>query len=499
MKPFRILLFLLSVFAILLLVSFFFPSDGIRIHNKFTLRFVTPEEIFQKDAVVYKDISEILSQSLVLYDSLPSVDVLPEAADYTNLDSSRSNEDSLQINIHRIEFPANDSSILFPFFRQLKRLNTTGELIRILHYGDSQIEQDRMTSYIRSRLQDRFGGSGIGLRPAVSLYGFQLSLRHYASDNWKRYTAFGNNDLSPEHNRYGVLASFARFTPYPEDDIQKDANSHTAWIQLVEPGRVKSLSGKYDLCRIYYGNCTEPVMYELYTDNALFDVDFLLPTTGVSEKSWHFNKPPSDLKIEFTGYVSPDFYCIALDGKRGIAVDNIPMRGSSGLVFTKIDQSMLKDMYKALNVKMLLLQFGGNAVPYIANNYSWYEKKFTNQLLMLKKICPGVPIIVIGVSDMSIKEKDVVVSYPNLESIRDALKNATFNADCAYWDMYEAMGGANSMPAWVNAEPPLASPDFIHFNSTGARIIAEMFYNAFIYEYDNYLEITENQKTSSRK
>lgn len=492
MKPFKILLFLLSVFAILFLVSFFFPEDGIKIHNKFTIHFVTHEEIFHKDAIVYKDISEILSQNLVLYDSLPTADILFEVADQANLDSSRSNEDSLQINIHRIEFPANDSSILFPIFRQLKGLKTSGKLIRILHYGDSQIEQDRMTSYIRSRLQDRFGGSGIGLRPAVSLYGFQLSLRHYASDNWMRYTAFGNTNLGLDHNRYGVLASFARFTPYSDDDIQPDANSHTAWIQLIEPGKVKSSTGKYNRCQIYYGNCTEPVMYELYTNDVLFDVDFLLPTMDVGEKSWHFEKPPSNLKIEFTGYVSPDFYCIALDGDRGIAVDNIPMRGSSGLVFTKIDQSLLKDMYKALNVKMLLLQFGGNAVPYIASNYSWYEKKFTSQLLMLKKICPGVPIIVIGVSDMSLKEKDKIISYPNLESIRDALKKATFNAGCAYWDMYEAMGGANSMPAWVYAEPPLASTDFIHFNSKGARIMAEMFYDAFIYEYENYLATIEH-------
>jgi len=488
MKPSGILLFLLSVFAVLLFVSFFFPADGIRINNKFTIRFVTPEEIFHKDPVVYKDISDILNQSLALYDSLPSVDLLSEETSDINPDTS----------VHRIEFPANDSSILFPFFRQLKRLHTSGELIRILHYGDSQIEEDRMTSYIRSRLQDRFGGSGIGLRPAVSLYGFQLSLRQYASDNWMRYTAFGNTGSGLEHNRYGVLASFARFTPYPEDHIQTDTNSYQAWIQLVETGKVRSLTGKYNRFQIFYGNCTEPVMYELYANGVLYDVDFLLPSIDMSEHSWHFDRSPSNLKIEFKGYVSPDFYCISLDADRGIAVDNIPMRGSSGLIFTKMDQSLLKDMYKALNVKMILLQFGGNAVPYIASNYKWYEKKFTNQLLMLEKTCPGVPIIVIGVSDMSIREKDRIISYPNLESIRDALKNATFNAGCAYWDMYEAMGGANSMPAWVYAEPSLASTDFIHFNSRGARIIAEMFYNAFIYEYENYLKTAENQKILTR-
>ena len=57
----------------------------------------------------------------------------------------------------------------------------------------------------------------------------------------------------------------------------------------------------------------------------------------------------------------------------------------------------------------------------------------------------------------------------------------------AYWDMYLAMGGHNSMPGWVNAEPALAQPDYVHFSTTGSRLIGNMFYNALIYEYNNYL------------
>jgi hypothetical protein len=52
--------------------------------------------------------------------------------------------------------------------------------------------------------------------------------------------------------------------------------------------------------------------------------------------------------------------------------------------------------------------------------------------------------------------------------------------------MYKAMGGKNSMPSWVFAEPPLASDDFVHFNPRGAKTIAQMFYNAFILEYHRF-------------
>ncbi len=43
------------------------------------------------------------------------------------------------------------------------------------------------------------------------------------------------------------------------------------------------------------------------------------------------------------------------------------------------------------------------------------------------------------------------------------------------------------MPSRVYAQPALAGSDFVHFNQKGARVIAEMFYNALYYEYEKYL------------
>ncbi len=52
--------------------------------------------------------------------------------------------------------------------------------------------------------------------------------------------------------------------------------------------------------------------------------------------------------------------------------------------------------------------------------------------------------------------------------------------------MYEVMGGKNSMPKWVNAEPKLAAKDYIHFTPKGAKKIAEEFYSKLIGLYDEY-------------
>jgi hypothetical protein len=41
------------------------------------------------------------------------------------------------------------------------------------------------------------------------------------------------------------------------------------------------------------------------------------------------------------------------------------------------------------------------------------------------------------------------------------------------------MGGKNSMPGWVKSDPPLASPDHIHFAPSGSAMVSDWLINAF--------------------
>jgi len=486
-QPLRILAFIFSVLCVLFLISIVFPKEGIRINDNVTLQFISLQEILTPDSVRYADISGILSSSVAISDSAYQAMLETTPEESALRDTLRANEDSLKLLIHPIEYPEADSTLLYPFFRKMRRVKGSGGKLRIMHYGDSQIEGDRMSSFIRYKLQDQFGGSGIGMQPMVQLYGYQLSLRHTASDNWLRYTAFGKADSTLEHKRYGALGCFTRFSPYP-DSLERDTAIYEAWITLEQSRRSYYLTRTFNSCRIFYGNTSQPVYFEVYTDGELYDADYLEVSGGLQIKSWKFEETPEKLSFRFKSGCSPDFYGIALDSDVGLSLDNVPMRGSAGLVFSKMDADILKQMYDSLNVKLLLLQFGGNVVPYISDNYSSYERWFYRELTKLKSLVPDMSIIVIGVADMSIKEKDQFVTYPNLENVRDALRSAAFRADCAFWDMYSAMGGHNSMPSWVFAQPPLATKDFVHLHERGARVLAEMFYNALMYDYNSYVK-----------
>jgi lysophospholipase L1-like esterase len=473
-KPPGILLFFLSVFLLLIAFALFFPENGIVLSKDIALHFFTKEDLRAVNKVQYADINKILGHQDLLNDSI--ITAIAEGKIIRKV-----NADSLKNSITRIEYPRNDSTVLFPFFRTLKNLPASGQLIRIMHYGDSQIEDDRITSLLRNRLQSKFGGSGAGLVPASQLYPYGFTMKQESSGNWNRYIGFARRDTNIFHTRYGALASFSTFTPY--STLQDTAE---AWVKFSISPYAYNNTKTFTQCRVFYGYNPMPFLHELYLDNTLSDADIFPASSKMNVIRWKFDAPAEELKLTFKGQASPEVYGIALDGNRGVAVDNIPLRGCSGLFFTAFDEQLMSAMYKELNVKLFILQFGGNFVPSGLDNYTGYENWFYSQLIRIKKLCPSARILVIGVADMSMKNRNNYITNPNVEKVRDALKTASFRAGAAFWDMYKAMGGYNSMPSWVFANPPLASNDFVHFNPRGAKTIAQMFYNAFILEYHKF-------------
>jgi len=495
-RPYIVLLFIITVSTLLFAIAVFFPQSGTLLLGSLRLKFITPEELLENKNSQYADISDIIKNDGFINDTI--IESLAETDSIITSDTIRANADSLGNKVYRLQFSNNDHSILYPVFESFEKASKSSKPVRVMHYGDSQIEGDRITSYLRNRLQDKFGGMGVGLVPLEQVYDFKFSIIQQNFGQWFRYTIYGKSDTSLRHNNYGAMASFCRFSPRNIDTTNNGITPYEASVSF-EPSPFSYKNTKsFQQCRIFYAHNSQPFTAELYQGNTLSDAQDYPASESINSIRWTFEAPVSRIKINFKGTHSPNLYGIALDGMNGIAVDNIAMRGNAGLIFTKMNAQFLKEHFQKLNVKLIILQYGGNAVPHIVDNYDYYERLFYAQLKRIRELLPDVGIIVIGVADMSIKENDKYVSYPNIEKVRDALKNAALKANAAYWDMFEAMGGRNSMPSWVFAEPPLAAPDFVHFNVRGAKIISQMFYNSLIYEYNLYKKNSEGKNEKSQ-
>lgn len=514
MKPHKIFLTFLSILALIAFIAYLFPGEGIKISPKTHLKFPSLKSLTNQNQVQYKDISSIVEKNKpidtlapVLEDtsirqntadtSTPKKDTSPAPVSDTtaSVGPQEKKPPARKTREKDLQYPDNDPSVLYPFYKSLAQLPGQQKRIRILHYGDSQIEGDRISSYLRNQLQKKFGGAGIGMFPVVLPNNTNIALKHSLTGNWVRFTPRDLDEANFRHQRFGTLMSFSRFSPH-YSNYQDEV--YQASINISDSPFSFKRNNQFTKCRLFFGYNEKPFIAKINYQGQAMDADMIPPTDTLKEIAWSVPPGLDELTITFQGNHSPDIYGMALDNDQGVALDNIPLRGSSGTAFNKYDTTFLKTMMTQLEVKLIILHFGVNLVPLIREDYTFYENKFYRQLKMLRSLNQEVSIVVMGISDMSKKEEGSYRSWPNIEKIREAQKNAAFRAGCAFWDTYEAMGGKNSMPSWVFSDPPLARKDFTHFTYKGSVVIAKMFYKALMKDYHSFRHHKKEKNQSNQ-
>jgi len=512
--------FFLGISAALLGISFIFPQ-GIDLPNGYHISIFQFRELLESRKEPNKDISAILAigkdtDSLIEIQEEIQNSFFPE--DSANFDSIQF-EDAIATNQmlntkpdtsllrlpqrYCIQYPGSDSTLMFPLFQLLDSLKAKKKLVRALHLGDSQIEGDRITGYIRERFQRQFGGCGIGLVPISEPFDSRANLIIRPGSNWKKHFIYGTPEPGP-HNRYGLLHSYFKYLVYsPTDSLLNDSLNPRPEKPLARHGMVN-----YQLLKRGFSKSQhyEEVSVLMANRKAHTQV-----TVSVGKEQGYFNPQSSDslrtlklkpikagknIDIQIISKSVPDVYGVCFDCSSGIAIDNVPLRGSSGTELVKFNQPFLKEQLKALNVKFIILQFGVNVVPTVASSYSFYEQMFYKELMALRKADPAVQLLVVSVTDMARRIDGRYSSYSNIPMVRDAQRNAAFNAGVPFWDLYEAMGGENSMYSWAHAEPALAAKDYTHFSPKGAQIVGEMLYKAIMREYIRYKMEAKNRLSS---
>ena len=369
-----------------------------------------------------------------------------------------------------------DSAAFQALWRFFEAAAVGGQAKHVLHFGDSQIEGDRITSELRHAFQRRWGGAGPGLVSAVPQA--QMPGFVHVAEGWQRYAHFGKRDTTLGHERYGLLSTVGRWMPsdslaeWTDPITLRTRNMGHARNRIWESLHV--LAGPLD---------RDSLAVQIQCDST----NYAAWLTGDSISSaLHVALPPAcrEVQVRFEA-PGPDVNALGFYSDTGAVVHNVPMRGSSGTLFRKADRAHWTAQVKALNPGLVLLQYGGNTVPYVDDEAEarQYARWLASQIRLFKETLPGVPIVLIGPSDMSTKEGLDFVTYPMLPAVREAMMAMAREEHVLFWDLFAVMGGQNSMPAWVTADPALAAADHIHFTGRGARRIGALLGEAFDAEY----------------
>jgi len=484
------------------LLFFLFPKDGINIIEDFNLKFYN-YAIFSDTTIIEEqvDLAKVLENVNIEIEEQPSNDSTGLIADKTTeehnwkLDHDDATlQSSFDPNPRSFQIPESNPEV----FRNLKEVlsQSSTRLIRFLHYGDSQLEGDRITDYFRQKLQEKFGGGGTGmLLPKEPTAGARRTAYISHSSNIVKKAIYLKKG-KPLEGRFGLGASafefqgnFSKFLNkeinniYDEDSVEiqevkwnfSGENSGSTYFKVKMGKNAFPKAHNYQRFSLFYYS-NEPFKVKLQYGDTSFS-DIVDPDVSSFIKSWDI-PIVDEIEISFTQGAPNLILGVSLDSKVGVTVDNFAMRGSSAIGFTKINNNFFGKLLSQAGVKLIVLQYGINVVPNVVSDYSYYKRMLSKELAAIRAANPDIAVLVIGPSDMSRKTQNGFASYPNIPKIRDAMKGAAFDNGCAFWDLYEAMGGYNSMQSWV-AEG-LAQKDYTHFSHKGARYIGEMFYKALM-------------------
>ena len=425
----------------------FFPEDGLTL----TLKFPSLKEVMGEEEVEEPEVSveEILAMNEKTAEIAAEKDSLVK---FFNTSPTR------------FYLPNDDLKFFDPLFKELE--NADKKRVRILHYGDSQLEEDRMTFIIRDTLQSMFGGDGQGMMPARTHNTF--SIAGGASGSITRYMIFAPDKRSGG-NKYGPFGDFVRLYG-------------SVRLNYRQSKREDVKRRLFNEVTVVAGNTSGKGLAVTLGDSTIrFNA-------GESLVRAVFSVPDSSDKVSISISGNGDLYGVLMDNKTGVAVDNIPMRGCSGTIFTAMNADQLRSYYEQENVRLIFLQYGGNSVPVISNtkHVSNYCNTIRKQINYIQGLAPNAKIVFIGPSDMYSRTR------PMIPHLVDSLKSTANSCGAAYWDIYGAMGGKYSMSKWVSKG--MAASDYIHFSSKGSKLMASNIADSFKLYYEYYLWRKENEE-----
>ena len=494
MSPKKIVLFMLGVLLALLWLTFLSHeymdeenevAHGIRI-GKFQMKYPTFWDIFSRQERITNDKAMAIIQG-----KEPVVEQEKDTMSTTTA-----------VNLHKFVFPEDmnllrdsigaflvggnpplvsnvEGQIYYPapaedFVKKLHE-KLSQPSCRILHYGDSKIEGDRITAYLRNGLQTLYGGTGPGYFPIKMPYG-QRSIIEQTSGNWYRYALFNaeqrkNKDLL-QNNQYGLYANVCRFAPARGET----AGLKTASFTISPSHSYYNRLSQYNQVAIHYGNCTTPALVTVYEDNTEIRKDTLIADGAYHAYKLNFSATPKKLRVQFTSTKSPDFYGVTAGSTEGVQADNIPTRGDSGFHFTRI-QDTYDAMSRELKPDIIIFQFGGNLVPYLTKNkVASSVKRIITNMQWVQKRNPDALFILIGPSDML--KRSTKTTYDIIPELVEEMKKQTAENGFAFFSMYEAMGGKNSMKIWYDNR--MAASDLVHFSDKGTERMAQLLFQNLV-------------------
>ncbi|MBN1114095.1 MAG: hypothetical protein JXA66_02015 [Oligoflexia bacterium] len=372
-------------------------------------------------------------------------------------------------------------NVMDPFFKKLYMLENKkyDKNVKIMFLGTSSIGFDRVTSRMREVLQPVFGDGGKGFVTATKgwLYHRHQDINWNFSDSWEYQSVTNHKRDRHNHGNYGLggVVSF---------------NKGASWIdyRTVKDGKKGYAPGtKFSKFSLFYNKYNNGGLVTVNIDGR----DYSINTRSAKPADDVFEADVSDgpHHVRITTDSNPSgIYGAAFDRKKGLIIDALMYVGVYIHQLLYFDRDHISSMIASRNPDLLIFNMGAKDAYYNPDNVriEKISNLYANAIRNFMSKVKGTPCLVISIKDLGEKVMGKVATKPGIEKMVEQSRMVAEKTGCAFFNMFEAMGGKGSMERWRIAKTKLVSDDLGHLLNPGAVKIGNIISNMLLEEYAGY-------------
>ncbi len=383
-------------------------------------------------------------------------------------------------------YSGENNRFLQRFFRKLSDLKSgRRDVVRIVHYGDSQIWGDCYAKTVKRRFQKEFGDGGRGIVPPVETG--PTALQDYVNKTSPgafnlyaikhKFRGNGAFRVRPEINS---MIGFTGEGIYPlssASEIRLGTQSgFQGWKRVQVFVRAGANSDRDDRVTVNldYGAGTERRVVSLGPDGAAAAMFEISPAESVG------------VKFDWSGGGPPAVDAVNLETGKGVAYSTIVRMGIHMSWMNAVPERNLRTL-RTINPDLLIFQFGINEAASLGAFPEFTEGTLRSQirewLARVKKVFPETDVLLIGPPERLHMEQNSLVPMKETLVVRKVQAEEATAAGMAFFDTYRHLGGEGHMLSL--AKNGMAMNDYTHFTYKGGDFAADGFFDSLMGRYQN--------------
>jgi lysophospholipase L1-like esterase len=136
---------------------------------------------------------------------------------------------------------------------------------------------------------------------------------------------------------------------------------------------------------------------------------------------------------------------------------------------------------------LVVLNYGTNESIFPAYVKKQYPDELRQVIARIREALPHASLLLMGPMDRGTMDAaGQIVTPETLQTLIEVQKKVAAETGCAFFNTFDAMGGAGTMGRWYHAQPRLVSADFMHPMPAGAAKVGELFEGALMQAYQGH-------------